>query len=207
MYGVIISCKDCGIGFYGDARWELYDELPDTSQAEGYGAEGEGMDMVWVKSRQTTKNKWGVGLQGDYIHDSTTTKRLAGFFGSKEEAIADAQIEMRKYNERNEVGGLRRTGIGNYNEKVLYPFGQGVSFIRNYEAGAGSKWLERLETLYQYEPIPSLTSRDFDAEGEDMSLKDSAKLGFGLGAGLLGFKVALLGASALVGGLLLNRKE
>jgi len=61
--------------------------------------------------------------------------------------------------------------------------------------------------LYQYEPIPSLTSRDFDAEGEDMSLKDSAKLGFGLGAGLLGFKVALLGASALVGGLLLNRKE
>lgn len=45
-----------------------------------------------------------------------------------------------------------------------------------------------------------------NAEGEDMSLKDSAKLGFGLGAGLLGFRVALLGASALVGGLLLNRK-
>jgi len=207
IYGVNIICKDCGIGFYGDARWELYDELPDKSQAEEYGAEGEGMNMVWVKSRQTTKNKWGVGLQGDYIHDSTTTKRLAGFFSSKEEAIADAQIEMRKYNEKNEVGGLRRTGIENYNEKVFYPFGQGVSFIRNYEAGAGSKWLERLETLYQYEPIPSLTSRDFDAEGEDMTLKDSAKLGFGLGAGLLGFKVALLGASALVGGLLLNRKE
>ena len=46
-----------------------------------------------------------------------------------------------------------------------------------------------------------------DAEGEDITLKDSAKLGFGLGAGLLGFRVVLFGASALVGGLLLNRKE
>ena len=46
-----------------------------------------------------------------------------------------------------------------------------------------------------------------DAEGEDITLKDSAKLGFGLGAGLLGFRVALFGASALVGGLLLNRNK
>lgn len=43
--------------------------------------------------------------------------------------------------------------------------------------------------------------------GEDMSLKDSAKLGFGLGAGLLGFRVALFGASALVGGFILNRNK
>lgn len=52
-----------------------------------------------------------------------------------------------------------------------------------------------------------LESEDFEAEGEDITLKDSAKLGFGLGAGLLGFRVALFGASALVGGLLLNRNK
>lgn len=43
-----------------------------------------------------------------------------------------------------------------------------------------------------------------DYGGEDMSLKDSAKLGFGVGAGLLGFNVALLGI-ATIGGFLLNR--
>ena len=43
-----------------------------------------------------------------------------------------------------------------------------------------------------------------NAEGEDMTLKDSAKLGFGVGAGLLGFNVALLGI-ATIGGFLLNR--
>jgi len=46
-----------------------------------------------------------------------------------------------------------------------------------------------------------------NAEGEDMTLKDSAKLGFGLGAGLLGFRVALFGVSALVGGFILNRNK
>tara|TARA_R110002012_G_scaffold230921_3_gene403643 strand:- start:2766 stop:4070 length:1305 start_codon:yes stop_codon:yes gene_type:complete len=46
-----------------------------------------------------------------------------------------------------------------------------------------------------------------NAEDEDMSLKDSAKLGFGLGAGLLGFRVALFGVSALVGGFILNRNK
>jgi len=40
--------------------------------------------------------------------------------------------------------------------------------------------------------------------GEDMSLRESAKLGFGVGAGLLGFNVALLGI-ATIGGFLLNR--
>lgn len=39
---------------------------------------------------------------------------------------------------------------------------------------------------------------------EDMSLRESAKLGFGVGAGLLGFNVALLGI-ATIGGFLLNR--
>lgn len=43
-----------------------------------------------------------------------------------------------------------------------------------------------------------------DYNGEDMSLKDSAKLGFGVGAGLLGFNLTLLGI-ATVGGFLLNR--
>jgi len=43
-----------------------------------------------------------------------------------------------------------------------------------------------------------------DYNGEDMSLKDSAKLGFGVGAGLLGFNLTLLGIAA-VGGFLLNR--
>ncbi len=40
--------------------------------------------------------------------------------------------------------------------------------------------------------------------GEDMSLRESAKLGFGVGAGMLGFNVALLGI-ATIGGFLLNR--
>lgn len=43
-----------------------------------------------------------------------------------------------------------------------------------------------------------------DYNGEDMTLKDSAKLGFGVGAGLLGFNLTLLGI-ATVGGFLLNR--
>jgi len=44
-----------------------------------------------------------------------------------------------------------------------------------------------------------------DYGAEDMSLKESAKVGFGLGAGLLGFRiVALTGAVAL--GALLNRR-
>jgi hypothetical protein len=43
-----------------------------------------------------------------------------------------------------------------------------------------------------------------DYNGEDMTLKDSAKLGFGVGAGLLGFNLTLLGIAA-VGGFLLNR--
>ena len=70
---------------------------------------------------------------------------------------------------------------------------------------------EALQREEENERIVRAIRRDrgdeYYAEGEDMSLKDSAKLGFGLGAGLLGFRVALLGASALVGGLLLNRKE
>lgn len=44
---------------------------------------------------------------------------------------------------------------------------------------------------------------DYWAE-TDMSLRESAKLGFGVGAGLLGFNVALLGI-ATIGGFLLNR--
>ena len=52
-----------------------------------------------------------------------------------------------------------------------------------------------------------LGAEEFEAEGEDITLKDSAKLGFGLGAGLLGFRVALFGASALVGGFILNRNN
>lgn len=48
-------------------------------------------------------------------------------------------------------------------------------------------------------------SHYFGAEGEGMSLKESAKVGFGLGAGLLGFRiVALTGAVAL--GALLSRR-
>lgn len=44
---------------------------------------------------------------------------------------------------------------------------------------------------------------DYWAEN-DVSLRESAKLGFGVGAGLLGFNVALLGI-ATIGGFLLNR--
>lgn len=124
IYGVNIICKDCGIGFYGDARWELYDELPDKSQAEEFGAEGE--DMC----------EWCDSAVGEY----NNSDQFLLCEQCRQDAIREGDLEA-------------------------------------------------------------------DAEGEDMTLKDSAKLGFGLGAGLLGFRVALLGASALVGGLLLNRKE
>lgn len=57
-------------------------------------------------------------------------------------------------------------------------------------------------TFVPFEDMPWVGLR---AEGEDMSLKESAKVGFGLGAGLLGFRiVALTGAVAL--GALLNRR-
>jgi len=125
-YGVIISCKDCEIGFYGDARWELYDELPDKSQAEEYRAEGEG--------------------------------------------------EMSCNDKLNEAYDW----IGFHNGE---------------------------ENLRKFMDSIGITDEDLDAEGEDITLKDSAKLGFGLGAGLLGFRVVLFGASALVGGLLLNRNK
>ena len=62
-------------------------------------------------------------------------------------------------------------------------------------------------TFVPFEDMPwvRLRAEEFGAEGEGMSLKESAKVGFGLGAGLLGFRiVALTGAVAL--GALLNRR-
>jgi len=70
---------------------------------------------------------------------------------------------------------------------------------------------EALQREEENERIARAIRRDrgdeYYAEGEDITLKDSAKLGFGLGAGLLGFRVALFGASALVGGFILNRNK
>ena len=60
------------------------------------------------------------------------------------------------------------------------------------------------ETL-NYLGLDEMWKRPFGAEGEGMSLKESAKVGFGLGAGLLGFRiVAITGAVAL--GALLSRR-
>jgi len=98
---------------------------------------------------------------------------------------------IRKYGTKNERGDLRtaRKGIIDYNgNKYIY---EKPIYTDDHESFHFSK----------------LESEDFEAEGEDITLKDSAKLGFGLGAGLLGFRVALFGASALVGGLLLNRNK
>ena len=36
-------------------------------------------------------------------------------------------------------------------------------------------------------------------DAEDLSVKESAKIGFGFGAGILGFQIALLAGSTLVG--------
>ena len=98
---------------------------------------------------------------------------------------------IRKYGTKNERGDLRtaRKGIIDYNgNKYIY---EKPIYTDDHESFHFSK----------------LESEDFEAEGEDITLKDSAKLGFGLGAGLLGFRVALFGASALVGGFILNRNK
>ena len=46
VYGVSIYCKDCGVGFYGDMRNEIYEQEPDRGEskelrAEEFGAEGD----------------------------------------------------------------------------------------------------------------------------------------------------------------------
>jgi len=150
-YGVNIICKDCGIGFYGDARWELYDELPDKSQAEEYEAESEVECNDCGKSFNLSETK-------TWIDDERYCANCLDF--QRKQTLKDDEALQREEENERIVRAIRR---------------------------------DRGDEYY--------------AEGEDMTLKDSAKLGFGLGAGLLGFKVALLGASALVGGLLLNRKE
>ena len=166
IYGVNIICKDCGIGFYGDARWELYDELPDKSQAEEYGAEGEGEDMNLLN---TYFDEEVYRLSPDIYAEVYDRIDYDNYLLNSKPSFQD---RMKQFQNR----------------------------VRRMDENIYQRAMEKAQMMV------AKNEEDFDAEGEDMTLKDSAKLGFGLGAGLLGFRVALLGASALVGGLLLNRK-
>ncbi len=296
-YGVNISCKDCGVGFYGDARWELYDELPDKSQAEEYGAEefaaewrgrwdvgnerksgedyyftyyirkteanpqafevlirgrsAEGRELI----RQASKNpifrnlryadkikigffirnqiNWeGNIMKGDY--QVYLPKLVEGKRGKQVFQMTPSRLVVDNYGEPV-IEGLYRTkqkavnAIYYYFEEMEYPFhisnwpledSWEFNWDEEFEAEGEMSCNDKLneaydwigfhngeENLRKFMDSIGITDEDFEAEGEDMTLKDSAKLGFGLGAGMLGFRVALFGASALVGGLLLNRKE
>lgn len=343
IYGVNIICKDCGIGFYGDARWELYDELPDKSQAEEYEAEGEGEDRLdWVRfnnyfeeevyrlspdiyaevwdridynhkqlKEAYTNPSYYFSMKGSQDRMKQFQNRVrrmdeniyqramekAQMMVAKEEEDFDAEgevecndcgksfdlsetktwIDEERYcadclgfqrkqalkddealqrEEENEriVRAIRRDRGDEYYAEGEDEYGRSETIKLRYELvdaiksmpkedawdlimeldgeyGTGltdeeeKEWNDAVDNqdldkathlvvVYRNyisgreaeELIETIKNRK-NAEGEDITLKDSAKLGFGLGAGLLGFRVALLGASVLVGGLLLNRKE
>ncbi len=254
-YGVNISCKDCGVGFYGDARWELYDELPDKSQAEEYGAEEFGAEWrgrwdignerksgedyyftYYIRKTEANPQAFEVLIRGrsaegrELIRQASKNpifrnlryadKIKIGFFIRNQInwegniMKGDYQVYLPKL-----VEGKRgkqvfqmtpsRLVVDNYGEPVI----EGLYRTKQKAVNAIYYYFEEMEYPFHISNWPLEDSwefnwdEEFEAEGEDMTLKDSAKLGFGLGAGLLGFRVALLGASALVGGLLLNRKE
>lgn len=279
-YGVNISCKDCGIGFYGDARWELYDELPDKSQAEELEAEmkmhpdwcsncgmkddgcinlgyGDWYCMNFLNNRETYDGRYDkfkgedMNLLNTYFDEEVyrlspdiyaevydridyNSKQL-GNNPSHQDRLKQFQNRVRRMDENIYQRAMETAQMKIAKEEEDFEAEGEVECYdcqKSFDLSETKTWIdderycadcldfqrkqalkddEALQREEENERIARAIRRDrgdeYYAEGEDMTLKDSAKLGFGLGAGLLGFRVALFGASALVGGLLLNRKE
>ena len=63
VYGVSIYCKDCGVGFYGDMRNEIYEQEPDRGESKELRAEG--FEATAYCKECNKEHYWEMGLNDD----------------------------------------------------------------------------------------------------------------------------------------------
>ena len=89
VYGVSIYCKDCGVGFYGDMRNEIYEQEPDRGESKELRAEEFGAEDFGAES-------WNYYVpdktQKQYETDIKRFKKIARKYGFKAYFMGDGRV-------------------------------------------------------------------------------------------------------------------
>lgn len=172
-----------------------------------YDTEGEGVANFFANQMKETYKRGGntynqyYDFDDDYtkeqfMEDYRTSKMSAEGFEANEEAVEQTDANM--VNEGSVeafYGGGAKVSVSSAGIQPTANPSVDEAFNVGNQVGLD---------VAEQEIMNRNPSVEVNYGGEDMSLRESAKLGFGVGAGLLGFNVALLGI-ATIGGFLLNR--
>tara|TARA_R110002110_G_scaffold111604_3_gene277865 strand:- start:2082 stop:3185 length:1104 start_codon:yes stop_codon:yes gene_type:complete len=99
VYGVSIYCKDCGVGFYGDMRNEIYEQEPDRGESKELRAEEFGAEqtLYWSHKRNKECSYCGHGKNHKAALLSDDGKLFGCYkcnsYPNEEEMVADYEAE------------------------------------------------------------------------------------------------------------------
>ena len=106
VYGVSIYCKDCGVGFYGDMRNEIYEQEPDRGESKELRAE-ETIFREIVRIKSADWNDWKRFNEEHYPYSKRKIAELWNQYKISGECVGEDCICKRSGEEFEAQRGMK----------------------------------------------------------------------------------------------------